>query len=286
MLRNGDRSSTVESWIVIPVVAGSNPVGHPTSPRRWQAPEIDCAGASGTACRALVDAALAQMAGNVGGAIDGRDAEYLHQLRVGIRRLRTVLRVFEVRRLERRLRKLTRPLGAARDLDVFVARFGSGKALQRAAHLRCREVLESTEFKALFVDAQKVHREVAEAPLPGFAATALDRLHRKALKRARKIDWHDEKRRHSVRIAVRRLRYACDYFSPCFGESRRYLRGLADLQDLLGELNDIAVARRLGAKGTEKRERALLRELVPAWKAFERRRRFWADTEKPRAAAR
>jgi CHAD domain-containing protein len=116
----------------------------------------------------------------------------------------------------------------------------------------------------------------------------LDRLHRKVRKRAHDVDWRDEKDRHAVRIAVRRLRYACDFFSPCFSDGRRYLRGLADLQDLLGELNDIAVARRFDAPkaALEKRERALISELVPAWRAFEERRRFWVDKGKPQAAAR
>ena len=275
---------------MIPVVVGSSPIGHPTnpsrSPRKWQQPEIDCEGTPGAACRKLVNAALAQMAANVAGAIDGRDPEYLHQLRVGIRRLRAVLRVFRARKLDRRLRKLAQPLGAARDWDVFVARFGKGRAQQHNARLRCRRVLESAEFKAFFVDAQRLGWQAGEAPLAAFATGALDRLHRRTLKRARKIDWHNETRRHRVRIAVRQLRYACDFFSSCFDDSRRYLRGLADLQDLLGELNDIAVARRLGAAKLERRERALLSELLPAWRAFEKRRRFWVDRGRPRAAAR
>jgi triphosphatase len=270
---------------VIPVVVGSSPIGHPTFPRKWQPPEIDCAGTPGAARRRLVDAALAQMAANVAGAIDGRDPEYLHQLRVGVRRLRTVFRIFKTRRLDRRLRKLARPLGEARDWDVFVARHAKGMARRRAAHRRCRRVLESAEFRAFIIDARQPDARVPQAPLTAFAAKALDRLHRKALKRARGIDWHDEKRRHRLRIAVRRLRYGCDFFAACFDDARRYLRGLADLQDLLGELNDIAVARRFGAAGLEKRERALISELAPAWKSFGKRPRFWAGIKRPRAAA-
>jgi CHAD domain-containing protein len=231
------------------------------------------------------------MAANVGGAIDGRDPEYLHQLRVGIRRCRTVLRIFKASRLERRLRKLTRALGEARDWDVFVARFNKGRARRRLAHARCREVLSSAEFRAFFVEAQNWARGQSrdvESSLTPFAAKALDRLHRKALKRASRIDWHDAEGRHAVRIAARRLRYACDFFSPCFKDARRYVRGLADLQDLLGELNDIAVARRFKGpeRALDRRERALISELAPAWKAFAKRRRFWADTEKPAAGAR
>jgi len=230
------------------------------------------------------------MAANVSGAIDGREPEYLHQLRVGIRRCRTVLRVFKAKRLERRLRKLTKALGEARDWDVFVARFNKGKARRRLAHARCREVLSSAEFRAFFVEAQNWARGQSRADdshLTGFATKALSRLHRKALKRARHIDWHDEEGRHAVRIAARRLRYACDFFSPCFKDARRYVRGLSDLQDVLGELNDIAVARRFKGpeKALDRRERALISELGPAWKAFAKRRRFWVGTGRPAAAA-
>lgn len=273
---------------MIPVVGGSNPLGHPKLPRKWQPPALDCSGSPGTACALLASAALAQMAANVSGAMDGRDPEYLHQLRVGIRRLRTLLRVFrkvtsKTRRLERRLSRLVVPLGEARDWDVFVARFGKGKARRRAARLRCREALSSAEFRAFFVEAQHWARDnsrLVEAPLVTFAAKALDRLHRKARKRARRVDWHDEESRHVARIAIRRLRYACDFFSPCFDGARRYLRGLANLQDLLGDLNDIAVARRFGVRAADDlkgREAALLRQLRPAWRAFEKRPRFWAD---------
>src|SRR5678815_199736 len=167
------------------------------------------------------------MSANVAGAIDGRDPEYLHQLRVGTRRLRTVLRIFKAKQLERRLRKLTRSLGEARDWDVFVARFGHGKQERRAAHLRSRKVLASAELSVFFAEAHHwahLNARVGEAPLTAFAGEALGRLHRKAVKRSRGIDWRNAKRRHALRIAVRRLRYACDFFSPCFSGSQRYLR--------------------------------------------------------------
>jgi CHAD domain-containing protein len=215
------------------------------------------------------------MAANVGGAIEARDPEYLHQLRVGIRRLRTVLRVFKAKRLERRLRKLTKVLGEARDWDVFVGgRQGQGGA--RGAGTLPRS-LSSAEFRA-FSSRRSIGRGQSRARAARrFAAGALDRLHRKVLRRARAIDWRKPKRRHAVRIAVRRLRYGCDFFSPCFKDAARYLRGLSDLQDLLGDLNDIAVARRFGGPeaALDRRERALIRELAPAWHAFEKRLRFW-----------
>jgi CHAD domain-containing protein len=165
---------------------------------------------------------------------------------------------------------------------VFVARHGEGKGRQRAARVRCQAVLLSTEFSDFLIEARRWARQNSRAgrtPLSAFAAKALDRLHRKVLKRARRVDWRDAERRHAVRIALKRLRYACDFFAPCFGDARAYLKNLEKLQDVLGDLNDIAVARRLGSAklepGLEKSETALVSRLAPAWAALERRPCFW-----------
>jgi CHAD domain-containing protein len=202
---------------------------------------------------------------------------------VGIRRLRAVMRIFrqvtsKAKRLDRRLRRLLPPLGEARDWDVLVARFGKGRAEQRAAQVRCRKVLRSAEFKAVLRQARRwadEHSSAGRAPLAAFAGKALDRLHCRALKRARGIDWRDAKHRHALRIAIKRLRYGSDFFAPCFAGSGGYLRGLAKLQDLLGELNDLAVARRFLAIEDAGRERALLSRLVRGWIAIEKRPCFW-----------
>jgi hypothetical protein len=48
---------------------------------------------------------------------------------------------------------------------------------------------------------------------------------------------------------------------------------LKNLQEILGELNDIAVGRRLA--GFEADEKPLLRKLDAAWRRFEKRAPFW-----------
>ena len=127
----------------------------------------------------------------------------------------------------------------------------------------------------------------AEGSLVDFAQTSLERLHRKAVRDARDIDWRDPERRHRLRIRMKRLRYACDFFSPSFAgaAAQPYIKRLEALQDILGELNDIAVARRLlaelaAAAGNARhalaaRERTLVTSLETAWGAFEKRRPFW-----------
>ncbi len=50
--------------------------------------------------------------------------------------------------------------------------------------------------------------------------------------------------RHRVRIALKRLRYASEFFNTLYPPEkvRPYLSALKDLQDALGHLNDVAVA--------------------------------------------
>ena len=75
---------------------------------------------------------LAVVRDNLDGAIAGEDDEYLHQLRIAVRRSRTVQRqlagVFEPDELpgfRADFRWLQQATGPARDLDVYVSDFGS-----------------------------------------------------------------------------------------------------------------------------------------------------------------
>ena len=111
----------------------------------------------------------------------------------------------------------------------------------------------------------------SRATLAQFAAAALDRAHRKLTTEADGADWSAASARHALRIRVKRLRYSCEFFAPAFPARRvtPYITALKTLQDVLGELNDMAVGRRLlGVAGDEA---ALLRRLGPAWRAAERR---------------
>ena len=252
---------------MIPVVVGSSPIGHPSF-----AP--------------LFLAALARVEVNARGVAQSADPEFLHQLRVGLRRLRTVQRAFRIPGTKRRLRNFKPALAAARDWDVFLANRALPReivpAAQRkraAAWRRARSVLASRAFDEFLRRARRCVHETKASPLK-----ALEAFHRKALKTARRIDWQHEEDRHALRIRIRRLRYACEFFAAFFPGTQyaAYLKRVKALQDLLGELNDIAVARRLlkemkvePPKPLQRREARLICALGPAWAAFERSRTFW-----------
>jgi CHAD domain-containing protein len=84
-----------------------------------------------------------------------------------------------------------------------------------------------------------------------FATSELDRRWKKILKRGRKLRELDSRRRHKLRIAVKKIRYASEFFAGAFpgGKSARrqkaFLKRLKPVQDCLGELNDITVHQHL-----------------------------------------
>ncbi len=222
---------------MIPVVVGSNPIGHPTfSPQKWRAPALDGHAGTGPVFAALFAAALAQIDSNARGALRSTDPEYLHQLRVGLRRLRTLQRAFKVKGTKRRFRKLKPALAAARDWDVFCGWLENAsvspelKAVARrkraAARHRAQGVLSSLAFDEFLRRARRCMHETKVSPLKEVRAQALESFHRKSLKTARCIDWQDEEDRHALRIRIRRLRYACEFFAPFFPRtlSAAYLR--------------------------------------------------------------
>jgi triphosphatase len=301
----------------------------PEPPAKWQRPPIAEDAAASDAFVALCGAALAQIAANAPGVARGDDPEYLHQLRVGMRRLLSVIRAFRplLRRkradaLLRTLRDMMRVLGAARDGDVFretlVHAEASGQLAARARHKRtaARRVVRALVNSAAFQNVQLralrwLHGDpwrsdsARAEPLMRFARRSLERTHARLLKRARRIDWRDAERRHAVRIAVKRLRYGCDFFAGCFPHQAvlPFLHRLAALQDTLGELNDVSVGRVLVSElaprqalpalreeaarvrqWLARRERELIASLAKDWSALERRRPYWRP--KPRRRAR
>jgi CHAD domain-containing protein len=200
----------------------------------------------------------------------------MRRLRAALRAFRELLPRKKRRRISRTLRKLSPVLGAARDWDVLLARtsVGPGKRLRaRAARRDALHAIRSRKFARLVERAKALQVQETDEPLTEYAARALERAHRKLVRQARGVDWSDPPARHAVRIRVKRLRYTVEFFAGAFTASASYVEALKELQAVLGELNDLAVARRLvGAEGDET---LLLNRLSAAWRRFSARPRFW-----------
>jgi CHAD domain-containing protein len=105
--------------------------------------------------------------------------------------------------------------------------------------------------------------------LPASAAPQLQEARRRLFRAARAFTSLDAERRHRVRVLAKRLRYALDLYSVVLpaDETARYVEALADLQDSLGTLNDLAVAE--SVLPTLTRSKALVAEVTRKLRARE-----------------
>lgn len=216
-------------------------------------------------------AGLDQLGRNLPGLLAADDPEYLHQARVAVRRLATMLTLGRAIGCAREdwlagLRWFMDELSPARDWDVFVAEtlavaraglpgperldglLARADSARQAARLRARAAAGDRRLAALMLDmgAGLLAGRGDGPPLADWATQALDRRRRRFVKLARHFDDLDAAGRHATRIAAKRLRYAGEAFAALYGgKAGRYLGRLGRLQDELGAANDIAVARSL-----------------------------------------
>jgi CHAD domain-containing protein len=123
-------------------------------------------------------------------------------------------------------------------------------------------------------------------------AETLDARLEKAARRAKHLDELDEKERHKLRIALKKLRYSAEFFAPLFKGKRvaRFIEKLSGLQDAFGDMNDAAtidgVLHRITGQAPDSIDRAPLNEataFVYGWhrarveRTWKKARERWRD---------
>ncbi|MDX1504053.1 MAG: CHAD domain-containing protein, partial [Thermoanaerobaculia bacterium] len=211
----------------------------------------------------------------------GLDIEFLHDFRVAVRRTRSALGqvrgVFPERR-ERRFRRefawLGRQTGALRDLDVYLLNLDgyraalppeTAEALEplealrerrpRREHARLARLRDGARSRRLLDDWERLLADEKPPGLPPSAArpvaeVARERIlaaHARVVRKGRKIEsaTPDEKL-HRLRIDAKKLRYLLEFFRGLYppAEIGWVIRALKDLQENLGDFNDLSVQQR------------------------------------------
>lgn len=212
---------------------------------------------------------LAQVANNARVLGRYRQLEALHQLRVGLRRLRAAMTTFrpfledgDYELIRAETKWLATELDAARDLDVFIlesfrrvqiqaddreafAQLGAqllraqtrsyGQALAALASPRFARYLLSAsrwiEVGTWARSEEPVIKRLRERRADEFARERLDRMQRQVRKRGRRLASLDAQSRHRLRIKAKKLRYASEFFCESFGSPTRHRRFLKVLKD-------------------------------------------------------
>lgn len=238
-------------------------------------------------------------------AEDGRDPEGVHQVRVALRRLRSTLTLLSKLSPSKALdglradaKWLASNLNDARNWDVFllstvprIARACStvdgfdtlqstGKPYRDSAYDKARSTLAKPrschfqialgawiEHRGWRHDVPETESAVLAEPASLFAPNILARLHRKVIKQGRHFKTLKREELHQLRLRLKKLRYAADFFLPLFDDkkaTRRYARQLARLQDHLGTFNDTAVTAELMTVLTTDAERRIAEQAIGA----------------------
>ncbi|WP_173568952.1 CYTH and CHAD domain-containing protein [Acetobacter conturbans] len=226
--------------------------------------------------RTLIQAGVNGLIANQPAAEAG-DPEAIHQMRVAIRQLRTMLQLFS-KYTERRtldpfqgeLQRIGRELGEARDWDVFCletlpAAFTeeNGTDLTRMlrnaaadkrteAHQHLFRELHGTALTTLLLSLtlwteNHPFREDdthLTRPASDSASKLLNRMARKAMRRGHGMSHLSEAELHGLRKSLKKLRYSTRYFSAFYPHhaGKTYMKRCKRLQQHLGEINDAAVA--------------------------------------------
>ena len=253
----------------------------PQGPRGAGTPRFEPVATVETAARDVLRDCLGQIAANMALVADSAVIEGPHQLRVGLRRLRTAWPsstralgsaglppLAETARDSAASRAscatptssptswwpARRALGpdpAARAALTPRSRRGATRCAHASARRSRRQGHGSSSTSApssraaagsLASDYSQTAR--LAAPIGEVAPGILARRHKKAMKLGRKVRELDAAGLHQLRKELKKLRYTVDMFAPLYGGARMrdYLRALKELQDSFGSLNDAVMA--------------------------------------------
>ncbi|WP_353472827.1 CHAD domain-containing protein [Salipiger sp. H15] len=226
----------------------------------------------------IIAAYLPVARANEAGVIADDDTEFLHDYRIALRKIRSVLSLFrhvygpeQTTELKARFSALMAPTGRLRDLDVYLlerdgflamvpeglqgglermfALFAEERAAAQAglaAHLRSDAYRdEIAALMALFGKRKLLARgSRADRPAYDYACRLIWKRYRRICTIAAGIGpGTPEHEIHELRIHCKKLRYLMEFFAPLFPDKsfRRLLKPLKKLQDNLGLFNDYAV---------------------------------------------
>lgn len=230
------------------------------------------------AVAAIIRSCLGVARQNEPGIISDLDTEFLHDYRISLRRIRTVLNLFngvftarDAARLKQVFSGVMDATGRPRDLDVYL--------LQRERfHAQVPEQLHrglDAMFRAFEAERQQCHQRFAlyladaryKRQITALQAEFADtsgiapgsKAGRPALQLAQKLIWKryckvcriaagisadtPDSEVHELRINCKRLRYLMELFEPLFesAELKAALKPLKRLQNTLGDFNDCSV---------------------------------------------
>ncbi len=275
-------------------------------------PELAPSTTAEAALTEIILGCVEHMRGNEACVLGRGHEEGVHQMRVAARRLRSCLALYgrfipgeQLSYIAGELKWLIGELGPARDWDVFVAdifdpvakQIEAGDRLEALrdriermrddAYARAQAGVGAQRYVGLTLllnswaegrgwrdpaDGGEVPEEM-RGKASDIAHELLDERYRQLLSAGADFEQLDAEQRHKVRIQLKKLRYATEFFSSLYPKHKvtPYLAAMKALQDDLGVSNDVEVARKLlkrvlkQARGKERVRLSYAAGLIVGW---------------------
>lgn len=231
--------------------------------------------------RIIIGNCLAQIQGNEAGVLQGSDPEYIHQMRIGLRRLRLALELFQDvtpchPEIPESLEWLASRLGMTRNWDVLAFDILPGMAQAMPAETTLQTLqaaatavayrqrhsaaisINSPRYSQLLLQlggwlqgmnmpqssAADQQKKTPSVPMKKMASRILAHYRKKLKQRGKDLALTDTSAHHHLRIAAKKLRYASEFFLALKSApmTSASAEALNQLLHILGRINDIACA--------------------------------------------
>lgn len=286
--------------------------GYVDKPSKAVVPDIARTDTLADVLQTLVWSCLLHLQNNLRGAMSSDNAEYLHQMRVALRRLRVVLRMAEKSRADEQLAALSKDvaalcvaLGRIREWDVFIAGTVQPMCARMPGHAGLQALLALSERKrdacyaalrgeeqarglqrlilrfAIWMNGGYWQQGEVMLQAHDFATGRLRKLAKRFTQSGLHLNGLEAERLHALRIQAKKLRYSAEFFAGFYDKqkARSYLAALSEVQEVLGQINDVAVAHRLLDELAEEPALSAHQEagaLAKGWIAHDLSRQFTA----------
>lgn len=258
------------------LAAGRRPLDYSSKFALELEPQVSAA----AAMRQVYLQLLEVMRCNLAGAIEDLDSEFLHDLRVAVRRTRSALSqtkgVFAagaIKPFREGFAEIGRATGPTRDLDVYLlseaaclarlqpqlrpaleAYFADISRQRRKAQRNLARYLSSGKLERFLADwerflnaadqADQTKGPLADKPIAILAGRIIRKHSKKVL-----ADGHNlsaatpDAEVHQLRIECKKLRYSMEFFSSLYAQDAfsQVLKPLKAVQSILGSFNDLSV---------------------------------------------
>ena len=242
-------------------------------------PEVKLQDPMAEAGRKLLVRQIARMKRHEAGSRTGEDIESVHQMRVAIRRMRSLFQLLDsfykrktIAKYAGGLRQIARALGKIRDIDVLILDLEAFKPLlpvetqptldsiidilekRRSCHRDdLNQFFDSKRYRRFVRQFRRLCKRTGRGAIPVKALESphqarhvLPILLHERLARVRAyatvLPAADDAILHALRVEFKQLRYAIEFFEPLLGTSAsRFLVDAKAMQESLGRIHDIAV---------------------------------------------